>query len=271
MQLLSPAKINLFLRVLGKRSDGYHEIASLFQAVDLFDELSFEQASVDTFSCSKPIEGNLVLKAVDLFRKETGIQFPLRIHLEKHIPMEAGLGGGSSNAATTLYALNKLSGKPLSEAELASLGSKLGSDVPFFFSTGTAYCTGRGECFQNIIREPVEYTLCKPAFGSATSAVYGAFQPSSRSLLSPEELLDGFQRGCSVFVNDLEAAAFTVNPALKSFKDELLAGGFTDVIMSGSGSTFICKGKGDSGIAPFQRVVSSISRFTSDWWSFQFS
>src|ERR1700733_15970617 len=112
LTLLSPAKLNLFLRIVRRRPDGYHDLASLFQTVSLADTLHFSLSERDQLTCTDPAlltdHTNLVLKAVDLFRKKTGLSFGLKIHLEKHIPYQSGLGGGSSNAATTLWALNQL-------------------------------------------------------------------------------------------------------------------------------------------------------------------
>lgn len=134
MILQSPAKINTILKVLGKRQDGYHEIFSIMQAVSFFDTITIKLAAKDTFTCSDAtlrMDGaNLVVKAVELFRKTTNIDQPLSIHLEKRIPQGAGLGGGSSNAATTLFGLDELFKTQL---DLLSLGACLGSDVPFFF------------------------------------------------------------------------------------------------------------------------------------------
>lgn len=137
LSLHSPAKINLFLRILHKRADAYHELASLFQTVDLSDILHLSLSETDSLVCSDKTlavdSSNLIIKAANLFRKKTGIDQGLSVHLEKKIPMEAGLGGGSSNAATTLYGFNELCGRPATEAELISWASEIGSDVSFFF------------------------------------------------------------------------------------------------------------------------------------------
>lgn len=140
--LFSPAKINLFLRVLGKRSDGYHEIASLFQAINLGDNLTFTLSEQDHLTCSDPHlpcdHTNLVIKAVHLFRKKTNLDTPVTIHLEKEIPSQAGLGGGSSNAATTLWALNALHNYPYTIGQLQIWSAEIGSDIPFFFLSGNS-------------------------------------------------------------------------------------------------------------------------------------
>lgn len=272
LKLISPAKINPFLRIIRKREDGFHELASLFQAVDLVDILSFQQASSDLFTCSNPdlpVDcNNLVVKAVNLFRSRSGINFPLHIHLEKHIPVEAGLGGGSSNAATALYALNQLSNKPYTDTELAAMGAELGSDISFFFSSGIAYCTGRGEIVEDVDLPPNSYTLCKPFFGSSTPAVYKALKLNACSDADPKQLLGSFQNDIPHFVNDLEAAAFAVNPALEAFKKMLLASGFETVLMSGSGSTFICKGVEKIAVpSDFMRKVHVLKRNNHGWYS----
>lgn len=154
LTLISPAKVNLFLRVLGKRPDGYHELASLFQAIDLADTLHFTLSKHDHLTCTDPAipldNTNLIWKTVHLFRRKTNHQFPIHIHLEKNIPIQAGLGGGSSNAATTLWALNELLNTHIPSETLTAWAGEIGSDVPFFLSTGTAYCTGRGEIVKSL-------------------------------------------------------------------------------------------------------------------------
>ncbi|MBT7461660.1 MAG: 4-(cytidine 5'-diphospho)-2-C-methyl-D-erythritol kinase, partial [Waddliaceae bacterium] len=149
LKLSSPAKVNLFLKVVRRRDDGFHDIVSLFQTISLEDRLTFSFSEKDKVSCSDPsipTDGrNLVNKARDLFRKKTGTDATFDIAIEKNIPAEAGLGGGSSNAATTLWALNTLAGNPATHDELREWASELGSDVAFFLSHGTALCTGRGE------------------------------------------------------------------------------------------------------------------------------
>jgi len=153
LELASPCKINLFLRILRKREDGYHELASMFQAISLHDDLSFtvlpDDAEEDQLECEDPNvpldRSNLVLKAIDVFRKRTGRTEKFRVKLNKQVPVQAGLGGGSANAATALWGVNQLCGKIATNEELADFGAEIGSDISFFFSLGTAYCTGRGE------------------------------------------------------------------------------------------------------------------------------
>lgn len=163
LTLNSPAKINLFLRILNRRRDGYHNLASLFQTVDLLDQIHLSLDERDSLSCSDPTlpvdHTNLVTKAVELFRAKTGMAFNVRAHIDKKIPAQAGLGGGSSNAATTLWGLNTLLKNPATPQQLQVWSAEIGSDVPFFFSLGTAYCTGRGE---QVFNQPF---LDLPPFG----------------------------------------------------------------------------------------------------------
>lgn len=258
MLLFSPAKLNLFFRVLRKREDGYHDISSLFQAISLGDTLSLSIDTQDSFTCSNPElpldSSNLVIKALHLFRKKTSIPFSVRIHLDKQIPMEAGLGGGSSNAATTLWGLNKLLGNPATEKELAVWGSELGSDVPFFFSTGTAFCQGRGEIVESTtLIEPFSAYLAKPHFGLSTPKVYGAIHYSELS--STDDL----------YKNDLEKPAFRLKPELAQFKQSLLRMGFSHVCMTGSGTCFFCLGTPSASIFPLIKTFG-ISRSLNSWY-----
>lgn len=249
LTLSSPAKVNLFLRILRKRSDGYHELASLFQTIDLCDTIHFQMAEVDRFICSDPSlptdESNLITKAVNLFRRKTGIKTPFTINLIKRIPMQAGLGGGSSNAATTLWALNELTGRPVSEAQLIEWGADLGSDVSFFLSGGTAYCTGRGEVIRPLNPLPsIKLTIVKPSQGLSTPQVYGNLKADLLPKRDPEYVLERFLRNEPEYFNDLECSAFEVMPALKHLKENLQGAGFSTVLMSGSGSSFFCLGEG---------------------------
>jgi len=228
----SPAKINLFFRVLNKRLDGYHDIFSVLQAVNIFDVLQMEAKEEDLFICTDPSianSNNLVLKALKVFRRETGIEDPLSIHLEKHIPMEGGLGGGSSNAATMLWALNEFFATSIPIDTLMMWGGSLGSDVPFFFSKGRAICLGRGEIVKDIlpIKKKFSFWIAKPDFGVSTKEVYEKFDDL--------DILPGQ-------INQLEQSAFAVMPKLAMVKKQLLDNGFRRVVMTGSGSGFYCFG-----------------------------
>lgn len=262
MNFYSPAKLNLFFRVLSKRGDGYHEIASLFQAVDLFDRLFFERSDRDLITCTRPDipcdASNLVHKALVLFRDRFSFHTPVHIHIEKNIPIQAGLGGGSSNAATTLWALNEWAGQPASLAELIELGALIGSDVPFFFSDGTAYCTGRGEVLVPFtLPHSLKGWIAKPTFGLSTPAVYQNTRVEEFSSRDPLSALQNFP----MFFNDLEIPAFRLEPRLISLRSALLEMGFSKVVMTGSGTAFFCLG--DHSPKPLEGVAFSSFKTTN--------
>lgn len=274
MQFKSPAKINLFLKILHRREDGYHELASLFQTISLFDTIHFEFGENDNLTCTDPTipcnDSNLISKALTLFRHHTGFNKPLSIHLEKKIPHQAGLGGGSSNAATTLWALNSLLPQPLPLQDLIQWGSTIGSDVPFFLSRGTAYCTGRGEKIRPMPPLPeTPLVIIKPPFGSSTPEVYKALNlkkdlPSADPILH----LKSFYEQKPHYFNDLEQAAFQVNPPLKTLKEKLIQCGFQTVLLSGSGSSFFCIGNASLVKLPDceQYQVKTIHRKEDNWY-----
>lgn len=222
-----------------KRPDGYHDIASLFQAIDLFDRLFFSFSSQDELTCTDatiPCDGaNLVSKALAQLRKRISVP-AVKIHIEKHIPIQAGLGGGSSNAATALWGLNELMGCPLTENHLIEIGATIGSDVSFFFSSGTAYCTGRGEILEPFsLPEPLTGFVAKPAYGLSTPLVYSH---TSVQELPPRDLIAAL-KAYPQFFNDLEVPAFKLEPRLAVLRDELRRS-FAEVVMTGSGTAFFC-------------------------------
>lgn len=277
LSLFSPSKANLFLQVRGKRLDGYHELASLFQALSLGDTLAFELGEEDYIelisanSLNLPLnQSNLILKAADLFRRITGYKFGLRVVLDKKIPLQAGLGGGSSNAATTLWAINKLVKSPLSSFELIELSKELGSDVTFFFSEGTAFCTGRGEIVEKLpflkINKP--FYIVKPIQGLSTPVVFKEYKKSDSLLIDPDTVVKDFYNGNFLFFNDLEKPAFRIDPSMKRTKDYLESLGFECVVMSGSGTSFLCMGQPnttiDSSLAHYP--VKFISRKIDEWY-----
>lgn len=249
---LSPAKVNLTFKVLGKRLDGYHAIETLMQAVSLFDRLHFSFSS-DTITCSDPSipcdSHNLVWRARQLFRNATDIYEPIAIDIEKKIPVQAGLGGGSSNAATTLFALNEIFQKPLSEKKLVELGAELGSDVPFFFSTGSALCSGRGEIFTDQSHLNKGLTIVKP---------------QHLHLSTPEVYKH------AIVGEGLEHAAFKVLPELKQVKANLLEI-FEEVIMSGSGTAFVCFGQPKSTLPDdfSSFACSPIQKNSGEWYTLE--
>lgn len=246
LTLQAPAKINLFLRVLSKRGDGYHELASLFQTIDIFDQLTLQLTPEDKFTCSKPeLENsdNLVMKALDLFRKKSGKSFGLACHLVKNIPMQAGLGGGSSDAAQMLKGLNQLLSYPFEDTDLLELARELGSDVPFFLTGGAAYCEGRGDIVKKIKSlENKTLWIIKPPVGVSTPVVYQKLDLSKLVERNPKLSLQDHLLSKGEYYNDLEEAAFAAEPSLRGVKENLLAQNFATVTLSGSGSAFFCIG-----------------------------
>src|SRR5216683_2712288 len=175
MQVLAPAKINLSLKILGRRGDGFHEIETLIAPISLADKIDIEKQSrwID-FSCDDPTvpsgDENLVVRVAKAFFEKTKISGGVTIKLKKKIPHGAGLGGGSSDAAATLLALNRLFETSLAREELAKLGSKIGSDVPFFVFESAATCRGRGELVTPMkLPEQLPILLLKPDFVVATA------------------------------------------------------------------------------------------------------
>ncbi len=274
MKLFSPAKLNLFFRVLRKRKDDFHEIASIYGAISLGDFLHLSLSDRDGITCNDPTiplgDDNLIMKAIHLFRKKSRLFFHVDGNLEKRIPSEAGLGGGSSNAATTLWGLNKLLELPFSQEQLMEMGSVLGSDVPFFFSSGCAYCTGRGEKVDPLPSFPFpSLTIAKPKESLSTPLVYKHTDVGSLSSRNLKRVIESFQLGRPIFFNDLEPAAFRLKPKIASFKEQLLSLGFDQVTMTGSGTAFFCLGNVESpqleDTSFFQERL--ITRKKDQWWN----
>src|SRR3990170_5774389 len=254
--VLSPAKVNLFLRVLRKRADGYHDIVSIMQPISLYDEISLDiregrGISIECDNISIPVDRtNLAFKAAEAFFKTTGINNKAIIKIKKRIPVAAGLGGGSSNAATVLMALNELTSLNLSANDLAKIGLAIGSDVPFFLVGKPCLAKGRGE-----ILEPVElpkfwYVLINPGFPVSTQWVYRNLNLTKNieniniNISKVSKNIAAIQR---LLINDLEAVTLRKHYEIQELKDALLALDATGALMSGSGQTvfgvFFNKGK----------------------------
>jgi 4-diphosphocytidyl-2-C-methyl-D-erythritol kinase len=251
----SPCKVNLLLNILGKRADGFHELETVMHPVNLFDELSFERAAQGVhLTCSDPAlpvdAGNLVHRAATLFFQKTEIRDGVMIHLEKKIPMAAGLGGGSGNAATTLLGLNELFGKPLPVEALRDLAATLGSDVPFFLQTKPGLGTGRGEKIEPLDFFPAmkgaAILLVHPGFGISTPWAYqnlarfpaalNGTPGRAQKLISLLQTADLRTAGAE-FYNSLEAPALEKYPLLALFQEFFRQNGAAATLMSGSGST----------------------------------
>jgi 4-diphosphocytidyl-2-C-methyl-D-erythritol kinase len=243
MQLLAPAKINLSFHIKERRGDGFHEIETVMAPISLADRITIERAGDEGeihFSCddsSLPVgDDNLVVRAAKLFRERANITSGLTISLGKRIPHGAGLGGGSSDAASTLLGLNELFEAGLEQKELLELAGQLGSDVPFFVVRSAAICRGRGEIVMPIALETkFRLVLLKPDFAVPTPWAYSKWE-SSREL--PGVDYSGQEFGRVRFVNDLERPVFEKFILLAHLKTWLRQQPEVAVaLMSGSGST----------------------------------
>jgi 4-diphosphocytidyl-2-C-methyl-D-erythritol kinase len=251
----SPCKVNLLLNILGRRADGFHELETVMQPVNLFDELIFERGGKGIqLTCSEkslPADSkNLVHRAATAFLSAAQISAGVKIHLEKKIPLAAGLGGGSGNAATALLALNELFGRPLSGAKLGELAAALGSDTPFFLQSQPALATGRGEKIQPLEHFPAlngrAFLLIHPGFGISTPWAYQNLARFPEALngraARAEKLITLLQTGdlraaSAEFYNSLEAPALDKFPVLALYQEFLRENGALAALMSGSGST----------------------------------
>lgn len=237
----APAKLNLSLRVLGTRGDGFHEIDTLMVKLPgLADELKFTESDNFSFECDDPSvpgdEKNLVVQAVKAYETAAGFGCKCSIFLRKMIPHGAGLGGGSSDAAATLLGLNRLHGHLLDVGALHQISVSLGSDVPFFLTSGAARCTGRGENIQPVPSPPALLLLIlKPSFGSETAHAYRRWKHS----LEIPGVHYASQEVQGIFLeNDLERPVFEKYRFLAEVKQWLLdRRETTAALMSGSGST----------------------------------
>jgi len=255
IKIAAPAKINLFLEILGKRQDGYHEIETVMQEVSLFDYIYMENYDKNVvFTCSNPKlsagEDNLVVKAVRLLQNESKTYRGVKIHLDKRIPIGAGLGGGSSDAVATLVGLNKLWRIGYDEKQLMSLAGKLGSDTPFFVVGNTAICKGRGEIVTPYpINVSYNYIIIYPRFEVNTAMVYKNFKNSLTKNLKDvnffmREFISGNPNKLGAFLhNRLEDVVFKLYPDLEKIKKTLSKFNFCGVLLSGSGSALygLCK------------------------------
>lgn len=241
MEIEAAAKLNLWLRVLGKREDGFHEIDSLMVALPgLHDHLRIERAAEDSFSCNMAgvpsDESNLVIRARNVFRRKTGREDCLAITLEKRVPHGAGLGGGSSDAGATLEALDRYFATGLSDDLLRDLAAEIGSDVPFFLKPTVARVRGRGERIEAVPQFPaLPVLLLKPSFGVSTPEAYRNWQ---RARALPGVCYEPQPYEWGELVNDLEMPVFQKFPFLAEVKMWLLKQkGVRGALMSGSGST----------------------------------
>ncbi len=239
------AKINLWLDITGRRGDGYHTLNTVMRRVDLYDDITVTPTENDTVTihCDDPAvpcdERNIVYKAWKLFRGLYGSPFGADIDIRKHIPLEAGLGGSSTDGAAVLLALNELAGKPFSHDTLTAVSVKLGADVPFCMTGGTAVCRAIGEEIQPISCADLAVVIVKPDFSCSTAAAYAAYDKAPR----PEKA--GFAEYANNIAASADAAAAGLynvfeelydDPRIADIRRELLSAGALGACMSGSGS-----------------------------------
>jgi 4-diphosphocytidyl-2-C-methyl-D-erythritol kinase len=265
VEVLAPAKLNLFLEILGRRPDGYHELESLMVAVDLYDRLTFAEDSSGsiTLTCDDPTlptdGANLVVRAAERLRSDTGCRRGARIELHKAIPVQAGLAGGSSDAAAALVALDRLWDLRLAPRQLDELAGEIGSDVAFFRHAPAAVCRGRGERVEPLaVPRAYHFVLVCPPVGVSTAEVYHQLSLSDRTQpIAPA--LKAFAGGQpaelgKTLFNRLQPVAETLCPALKRVGAALADLGPSLVdghLMSGSGSAYfgLCRDRDAANLA----------------------
>ncbi|EPP34652.1 4-(cytidine 5'-diphospho)-2-C-methyl-D-erythritol kinase [Chlamydia ibidis] len=242
MEFFSPAKLNLFLKVFGKKSNGFHEIITRYQTINFGDTLSLSLGDIDRLMSNLPAlenSDNLIWKSLKLFRQVTGITTPVVWQLYKRIPLGAGLGGGSSNAATALFALNSLFKTNLSVDVLQDLGKSIGMDVPLFFSSGSSIGIGQGDHIlpNSVQLEEENYVLYFSKEGVNTKLAFSQLLPSDYAGNVKDAM---FYSGD----NDLEKSVFRFRPDLKAKKEELeriWSPFHSYVMMSGTGATLFVR------------------------------
>ena len=243
--LLSPAKVNLFLKVTSKRPDGYHNLVSVVDIVGIYDVIRLREARggevvVRDDRGLLPLgEANTVYRAIMLIREKYGVRAGMVVDVEKHIPIGSGLGGGSGNAATVMKELVRLWGLPADSAELAMIGRQVGADVPLFLYGKSCVMRGVGERISPIDLPAIWYVLVYPNIAVNTRDVYN----SLRIVLTRDEnevtFSGKFSRVCDIvdlLENDLEEAAFLLCPQIKTIKERLKKAGALGSLMTGSGS-----------------------------------
>ncbi|MFB3895542.1 MAG: 4-(cytidine 5'-diphospho)-2-C-methyl-D-erythritol kinase [bacterium] len=274
MLLKAYAKVNLFLEIVARRDDGYHELETILQTISLHDELELApQPEKISITCNLPYlpidERNLAYRAAKLVKEKTGTNQGVGIKLNKQIPVGAGLGGGSSDAAAVLLGCNRIWGSNLSDSDLVELGMQLGMDVPFFLHGGTALAVGRGErIIQQLPTPALELIIVYPNFPVPTASVYKNLDIRSRtSKQESTKLLSALQLGnvikiAGLLFNRLEVSTFKLHPQLTKIKDILIHEGCLGALLSGSGSALF-------GIAQNNQSADLISRklaTTTKYW-----
>ncbi|HUC84268.1 MAG TPA: 4-(cytidine 5'-diphospho)-2-C-methyl-D-erythritol kinase [Candidatus Acidoferrales bacterium] len=283
LQKESPCKVNLLLNILGKRADGFHELETVLQPVEICDEMTFERGGAGVhLICTHPElptdSKNLVYRAATSFLAAAKISDGVRIHLRKNLPLAGGIGGGSANAAVTFSALNELFGFPLALEQLHGLAAALGSDIPFFLYNRPALATGRGEKVQILENFPAlsgkAIFLAHPGFGIATPWSYQSLARFPQALNGragrAQRLISLLNSGtlkmaAPEFYNSLEAPALDKFPVLSLYQEFLLENGAAMALMSGSGSTTFAIG--DSLAAAETLAEKFKSQFGRNGWT----
>ena len=237
--VISPAKINLFLHIIGQRSDGYHNLETIFQLLDFGDTLSFSERADTRINLSSnkndiPRNDNLIIRAAELLRQETGINKGCNILVNKIIPMGAGLGGGSSNSATTLLALNSLWNCGLSLDELSNLGQSLGSDIPVFVRGNSSFAESTGEILSPLKLPKKWFLVITPSCSISTQEIFSHPQLTRNS--SPIKIRALPSGQCR---NDCQEVVINEYPEVSEVLD--WAAAFTDPLLTGTGSSVFCK------------------------------
>jgi 4-diphosphocytidyl-2-C-methyl-D-erythritol kinase len=266
LRLESPAKVNLGLEILDKREDGYHELRTIFQKISLSDTLRFslrKEKGILVMADHPDLptgKGNLVYKAVQSMVRESGYQCGIRVEIKKRIPLGAGLGGGSSNAATTLKALNQLLHMNLSMKELMRIGVKIGADVPFFFFEGAAIGSGTGERLKKIELPALWYVLIYPNFEVSTRWAYQNFVLTKKPFHLKLHTFPRTPKGISrILQNDLEEVVSKEYPQIGVMKQLICSAGALGASMTGSGPTVfgIFQNEGDA-LQTYKRVKKAV-------------
>lgn len=274
LEIPSFAKINWTLEILGRRADSYHELRTILQTVDVCDQMQFAATeSRIVLTCDHPEvpcdETNLIYRAAILLKELTGCDKGVKVHLQKRIPIGAGLGGGSSNAAITLLALIRLWELDIAPRDLFRLGSQLGSDVPFFFFGGTGIGIGRGdEVYSMADIEAQHLLLVNPGVHVPTREIYGNLSSELTSLAAVNNMPFSLEaayarmRGAQwQLKNDLERPALALYPPIGQVKERLKELNAAAVLMSGSGATVFAVFESEAALA---QATNELSK--TDWW-----
>jgi len=266
LQVWAPAKLNLFLEILSRRGDGFHEIETLICPIGLYDTLTFDESSTGAidFSCAWAAEvdcsvevpqgaDNTVVRALTLLRNASATDRGANVRLLKRIPAAAGLAGGSSDAAAALVAANRVWQLNWPRERLAEIAAAVGSDVPFFLGGGSAVCRGRGERIEPLEAPRLDFVVVHPPVGLGTAEVYRACRPAGRPRTAAA-LVTAWQAGCLAEVgrrlhNGLQAAARSLAEAIGRLEEEFARLDLLGHAMSGSGSSYfgLCRSRRQAG------------------------